>query len=293
MSAIGQRPLARAEVSLQAGVPSHLGVLDACSLMIVLVMAAASSAGLFADVYRDNTWSTAAFRGTDAATLLFAVPTLVVALVLARRGSLRARLVWLGVLAYDVYNYGFYLFGTAFNDWFLAYAAVLGSSLIVLVFATPRVLPAVAAGPTAPYRPVGGYLAFVGLMFGLAWTAQAVQAIVQDEPPAVIAKTGIHTSIVFGLDLTLVVPWLIIAGVLLWRRTRAGLLLSVVMNVLAVLYMAALAVSGAFMADAGIDASWADPPYLEIGLLSLGALCWLLPKVRPEPELRRGSDPQE
>jgi len=130
------------------------------------------------------------------------------------------------------------------------------------------------------------------VMFGLAWTVQAVQSIVQAEPPGVIAKTGIHTSIVFGLDLTLVVPWLMIAGVLLWRRTRAGVLLGVVMNVLAVVYMAALAVSGAFMADAGIeDASWADPPYLEIGLLSLVALCWLLPKVGSEPEPRVGSTP--
>jgi hypothetical protein len=263
-------------------VATHLNALDACSLLIAVVMVAASSAGLFGDVYRDNTWSTAAFRGTDAATLFLAAPTLVVALVLARRGSLRGRLVWLGVLAYNVYNYAFYVFGTAFNDWFLAYAAALGSSLILLVFATPRVLPAVTADNTAPYRLVGGYLAVVGAMFGLAWAVQAVQSIVEGEPPAVIAKTGIHTSIVFGLDLTLVVPWLVIAGVALWRRTRSGVLLGVVMNVLAVLYMAALAVSGGFMADAGIEgASWADPPYLEIGLLSLVALGWFLPAVRP------------
>jgi hypothetical protein len=266
-------------------------VLDACSLLVALVMAAASTAGLWVDdVYRDNTWSTAAFRGTDAVTLLVAVPTLVGALVLARRGSLRARLVWLGVLAYNVYNYGFYLFGTAFNDCFLAYAVALGVSLILLVFAVPRILPAVAADAAAPYRLVGGYLVVVGVMFGLAWTVQAVQSIVEDTPPAVIAKTGIHTSIVFGLDLTLVVPWLVIAGVSMWRRTRSGVLMGVVMNVLAVVYMTALVVSGAFMADAGIeDASWADPPYLEIGVLSLVALGWLLPRVRAVPAVSRRS----
>jgi hypothetical protein len=187
------------------------------------------------------------------------------------------------VLAYNVYNYGFYLFGTAFNDWFLAYAAALGLSLVALVFAVPRIVPAVAADATAPCRLVGGYLVLVGVMFGLVWTAQAVQFILRDEPPAVIAKSGIHTSIVFGLDLTLVVPWLVIAGVSLWRRTRLGLTLGVVMNVLAVVYMTALAVSGAFMTDAGIeDASWADPPYLEIGVLSLVAVGWLLPHVRRE-----------
>jgi hypothetical protein len=67
----------------------------------------------------------------------------------------------------------------------------------------------------------------------------------------------------------------------MWQRTSAGIMLGVVMNVLAVLYMSALVVSGAFMAHAGIeDASWAAPPYLEIGLCSLIALVWLLPKVR-------------
>jgi hypothetical protein len=290
-STVGRHPRTIAEpVPRTEAVWARLGALDACSLLVALVMAAASVAGLWADVYRDNTWSTAAFRGTDAVTLLVAAPTLVVALALARRGSLRARLVWLGVLASNVYNYGFYLFGTAFNDCFLAYAVALGVSLILLVFAVPRILPAVAADAAAPYRLVGGYLVVVGVMFGLAWTVQAVQSIVEDTPPAVIAKTGIHTSIVFGLDLTLVVPWLVIAGVSLWRRTRSGVLMGVVMNVLAVVYMTALVVSGAFMADAGIeDASWADPPYLEIGVLSLVALGWLLPRVRAVPAVSRRS----
>jgi hypothetical protein len=47
------------------------------------------------------------------------------------------------------------------------------------------------------------------------------------------------------------------------------------------------------MADAGIeDASWADRPYLEIGLLSLAALGWLLPRVRTVPEPRVHSAPE-
>jgi hypothetical protein len=89
-----------------------LKALDGLSVVLAAVMTAASLVGLLLeDLYRENTWSRAAFRGTDAATLALAVPTLLVALVLARRGSVGARLVWLGVLAYDVYDYAFYLFG--------------------------------------------------------------------------------------------------------------------------------------------------------------------------------------
>lgn len=287
MSVLGQGTRSEREASPIAW--DRLGPLDVVSFLVAVVMSAAACAGLFVGgVYRDNDWSTAAFRGTDAATLLLAVPVLLVALALARRGSLRARLIWLGVLAYNVYNCGFYLFGTAFNDWFLAYAFVLGASVVLLVFATPRVLPAVAGAPGAPYRVVGGFLAVVGVMFGLVWTLQALAFVVRDEQPEIIAKSGIHTSIVFGLDLTLVVPWLVIGGVLMWRRTRAGLLLGVVLNVLTVLYMAALAAAGGFLAEAGFeDASWSTPPYVEIGALALIALAWTLPGVRAASDSSR------
>ena len=58
------------------------------------------------------------------------------------------------------------------------------------------------------------------------------------------------------------------------------------MNVLAVLYMPALAVAGAFLADAGIEGvSWVDPPYPEVGAASLIALLLLF------PHLERGGVP--
>jgi hypothetical protein len=44
-------------------------------------------------------------RGWSAATLGVAIPLAVISLHAALRGSLRGRLVWLGVLAYFVYTY--------------------------------------------------------------------------------------------------------------------------------------------------------------------------------------------
>jgi hypothetical protein len=260
-----------------------LKALDGLSVVLAAVMTAASLVGLLLeDLYRENTWSRAAFRGTDAATLALAVPTLLVALVLARRGSVGARLVWLGVLAYDVYDYAFYLFGAAFNDAFLLYAAALGLAVVLLVFAAPRVLPLVTAPGRGPARTIGGYLVAVGLVFGALWSTQSLAYVATGRLPQVITDSGLHTSIVFALDLTLVVPWLVIAGVLLWRRTAPGVALGIVMNTLAVLYMAALATSGAFQQAAGIpDVTWSAPPYLEIGIASLVALALLLPRVRP------------
>jgi hypothetical protein len=262
---------------------------DRLSAVIAVLMAVASLGGLFLPgLYRDNTWSTAAFQGTDLATLLFAVPVLVTALVLARRGSDRARLVWFGVLAYNVYNCAFYLFGAAFNDFFLLYAALESLSLTTLVFAIPAMAATHWPVPHTRASAVARYMAGVGIVFAALWSAQSMQFVVSGTMPKVIGDSGLHTSIVFALDLILIVPAMLIGAVLLSRGHPAGLVLGVTMNVVGALYMASLATAGAFQAHAGISgASWAAPPYIELAVTSLAA-CWLLLRhrtgsARPDP----------
>ena len=90
------------------------------SAIIIVLALVASLGGLFIkDIYRDNTFVTAAWNGNDFVTLVIALPLLVVSLILSMRGSQRAQLVWLGMLDYMLYNYAFYLFGAAFNSFFL------------------------------------------------------------------------------------------------------------------------------------------------------------------------------
>lgn len=186
-------------------------------------MTFASLGGLFmGGLYRDNTWSTAAHRGTDLATLVIAVPSLVAAVLLARRGSDRARLVWLGVLACNVYNHAFYLFGTAFNDFFLLYVALESLSLIAVISAAPPLLTMHRNIGPVRRRLVAGYMAVVGMMFAAMWVIQVVRFVATGTVPKVITDSGIRTSIVFSLDLTLIVPALLIGAVLLWRGHPAG-----------------------------------------------------------------------
>src|SRR3712207_6077735 len=72
---------------------------------IALLAVVASAGGLFwAGLYRDNPLVTAAFRGNDLITLVVAVPGLISALFMARRGSARAELIGMGLLAYMLYR---------------------------------------------------------------------------------------------------------------------------------------------------------------------------------------------
>jgi len=88
--------------------------------VVVVLMAVTSFAGVFVHgLYSDGTWARSAMRGNDLATLAVATPLLAVALATSVRGSLRGRLVTMGMLAYGAYNYAFYALGAEWNDLFL------------------------------------------------------------------------------------------------------------------------------------------------------------------------------
>ncbi len=69
----------------------------------------------------------------DAVNLLVVSPAIIVLAVLTRRGCPRAYLVWLGLLAFTVYNYVIYAVSLHFGPLFLLWAAVLGLALYALL----------------------------------------------------------------------------------------------------------------------------------------------------------------
>lgn len=74
------------------------------SALLAVMVAQAVLGLLFQGSYRDQAWITATWFGNDWVTLVLAAPLLFFALVHAGRGSVRANLVWLGVIAYAIYN---------------------------------------------------------------------------------------------------------------------------------------------------------------------------------------------
>src|SRR5947207_6949117 len=97
------------------------------SVLILALMVAQAVCGLWVPgVYRDPPEVAAMLRGYDLVTLVVVVPALALALLPSWYGARGARLVWLSTLAYGVYNYAFYVFGTAFTALFLFYVAVFG-----------------------------------------------------------------------------------------------------------------------------------------------------------------------
>jgi hypothetical protein len=88
------------EQGTRIGGPAELTGCYRASLLIGLLLTVAAGLGLFGYPYQDDTaFAARAFRGTDLISVAVALPVLTAALVLARWGSRRAVLVWLGALA--------------------------------------------------------------------------------------------------------------------------------------------------------------------------------------------------
>ncbi|HEX6292520.1 MAG TPA: hypothetical protein VFZ66_25260 [Herpetosiphonaceae bacterium] len=258
------------------------------SAIIAILAAVASSGGLLiASLYRDNSLIIWAFRGNDLVTLAVAVPLLVGALILTRRGSQRALLIWLGALGYMLYNYIFYLYGTAFNQFFLLYVALFTLSAYALIFALPRVDASAISRSfkaSTPVTWISGWMLFFAALLGGLWIARSLQFVVTGQVPQDIIQTGHPTAVVYATDLSLLMPGLVLSAVLLWKRQPWGYVLATIVMVKATTYGLALLIMSAFAyARAGtwdtLTPLWA---FLTIGCLIATGL--LLGNMQPAPK---------
>lgn len=201
----------------------------------VLALSATSSLlGLFrAGHYDVEPALLARLQAQDAVVLFVAVPVLAVGLVLARRGSLRGRIVWLGALASMTYLWSSVATTTPFNDFFLGYVALFSLSLFTLV-------GAVADTDPEPVRRVldgeisrTGYaalLALIGLGLAALWLSDIVPATLAGTRPLILEELGEGAAHTYVLDLGVVVPSLAVTAAWLrrgrpWGYAFAGILL--------------------------------------------------------------------
>ena len=249
---------------------------------IAALMIAASLAGLLVDgLYHEGAWAREAFRGGDVITLTVAAPLLIISLIMSIRGSHRAEPVWIGMIVYTLYNYAYATFGTAFNDVFLLHIALFSMSVFALACAIPN-LDLAVIGRTfrdaIGARTIGVFLVIVGAGQGGLWIFLVVRNAITGEVLHDIPVWGQH--LVFALDLALLVPSLVLAGVLLARRRPFGFLLGTAMAVFGAVYQLNLMVASVFQdrADvAGVQAFAPESLFLTATFVAASVLL-LLPR---------------
>lgn len=213
-------------------------------------------------LYRDNAWVVSTFRAADLTALVLDVPVLLAALAWASHGSARGWAVWLGALYYVFYNNLYFLLGSAFNRFFLVYVAITVLSAFTLVAAAIEAPAEVTndAGVRIPRRTIASILLACAAILAIMWVGQSLAHVVTGTMPQLIADTGGITHIVAALDLTAIVPLLVLGAVRLWGGRPWGFVISAGMLVQGVLITCDLLVSAPFQAAAGIGDAWTMTP---------------------------------
>jgi hypothetical protein len=218
--------------------------LSILSLVIAILALIASLGGLFMkDLYRDNALVVAAWQGNDIVTLFVVVPIMLAALFFLKRDSKKAQLFWMGSLLYMIYNYMFYMFGAAFNYFFLLYVAIFTLSTYILIFAlmkTDSIEMSQQFSTRTPVKWISGFMIFFAVLLGTLWIMLSLSFVFTGVVPQSITQTDHPTGVVFASDLSVLIPALIFSAILLWKRRPWGYVLGSVVLIKATAYGLAL-----------------------------------------------------
>ena len=126
-----------------------------------------------------------------------------------------------GINLYLVYTYAIYCFDIQFNSLFIIYCAILGFAFYSSVILWNHIFkePVISKNHGFyPFRLTGVYLVIVSLLFYTLWLSDIIPAIINHDVPNALKETGLVTNPVHVLDLSIILPGLFIAGMLLIRR---------------------------------------------------------------------------
>lgn len=208
------------------------------------------------------------FMAADMVTLVMALPLLIMAALFYRRRSLKGGFLLSGTLAYFLYNYGSLAFGATYNHLYLIYTVIFSASLFsllaVLLSFDVTALPG-CFSTRLPRRSLSVFLIASGVILLLVWLMLSiVPALLQGTAPL---EAAYYTTFTTGvIDIAIVAPALIAAGLLLYRRVPLGYLLAATLLV--------------FTVTLGVNLTVAGIAQLVTGVISLGqAMGFTMPFV--------------
>ena len=225
----------------------------------------------------DSYFKAPILRGTDAVTLLVVLPLLGIALLWARKGSLRGHLLLAGVLSYLLYDAASLALGVFYNPLALVYTAFLTSSLYAFILAFRAVdVDALAARVSErfPRRGMAIWMFVAGLTV-FVWLPDMIASLLQGTAPAILMHyTTEFTSII---DPSIIAPTAFLTCYLLLKRRPMAYLLSPILLVANALIGVVVIGQTIFQTAAGIELSAAQlvafvGSFTVMGIFAVGLL---------------------
>jgi hypothetical protein len=246
--------------------------------LVVLLVAAAIPGVFISGLYHDPASIVATDRGSDLVTLFVVVPAVSIALFHSYRGSLRAQVIWLGLVSWALYAYVVYAFGLNFTPLFLVHVAIVSLAVFTLAIVLRRTEIATLGSQFAasmPRRIVAFYLWVVAAMFSFLWLADTIPASLGNRTPERLAALHSTSNPVEINDLAIIIPLLVLAGYWTWKRRAVGYLYAGVLLGLATATMAAIVPGAPIFGGMAVD-----PLYAGVAALSLMIWIVFLSRVR-------------
>lgn len=214
--------------------------------------------------YWDTVSMVAQMQANDLVMGVLGLPMLAVSFWLARRGSLRGQLLMTGTLGFVLYTYMSMCFGAAYNQLFLLYVTLFGLSLYAFILSMISfdltTLPQ-RFSPKLPRRWIAGVLFFAAIFLALAWLGRIAPTITQQQ---IAPLENVTSLFIQAMDLALIAPLCVLAGVLLLRRSAWGYLLASVALMKFLTMGLAVSLMGLNMARVGVPVS-----VVELGVFPL------------------------
>ena len=236
MVTVGPAP-ARSRIRFSTWAPFPIAILVA----VAAAMGIANPA-----IYARETASWAAQgTGQDWINLVVCVPAMLAVGTVAVRGSRIARVIVGGLLLYTAYSFVIYAFAMHFTTLFLVDCTALGAStfaVVDLVIALRAEAVESWYDGRAPIRITAATLLGIAVIFGMLWLIEIVPALATGTDPTGLAEVGLATNPVHVLDLSLLLPAMIVVGVALVRRRSFGEVLAPILLTFAI--MMAIAIGG-------------------------------------------------
>jgi hypothetical protein len=220
----------------------------------------------------------------DVADLVLVSPAWLILAILALRGSLRAYLLWLGVLTFTVYNYVIYTlavpFGSLFPLWVIIFGLALWALIGGVVSADHEAVQSSYKNPAA-VKVTAWALMVVGILFALLWLSEDVPALLSGRTPQSLLDVGMATNPVHVLDFAFFLPALFLTGVWLLRRTPLAFTVAPAFIVFVILTGVPILLTPVLQAARGEAAAWGVVfPIGTLTLLMLALLIWLLSTIQ-------------
>ncbi len=163
--------------------------------------------------------------GQDIITLIAAGFVIIISLCF-KKASSRLRLTGLGLLIYLAYAYAIYAFGGVYNILFFNYIAILGLSVFGSFYlATDSLYKIREEEGNTKHRgkfakTTAVFLSVTVILLGMIWITSAAEHITN--------HTKARETVIYVLDLSLILPLFAVSAITLFRRKTEGWYLGVV-----------------------------------------------------------------